>query len=285
MLAELYRKYMPMMVRIKVADLRMKRANIEALENIRAGRYLGFDKECEYMTNRGKVCTFPYEWSEKYKEENVHVEYDETCSMHYVIHRGKRLYFPKRYSSGYIRRLYNSLLIEQDLNSTHCYFNPDEVDMTGKSFFDIGAAEGIIALSIVEQVANLVLFEANADWGEALRQTFQPWSEKTRIVSCYAGEANADNMVTVDKIAQNYEHIVLKMDVEGMEMSVLHGCLETLERNDTEVHVCIYHHENDEDELKNFLIERGYVCLVNEGYIFYGEPLSFRHGVLHAVKK
>ena len=65
-----------------------------------------------------------------------------------------RLYFPKEMTKSQIRAAYRTLLTEQDIESPHRYFD-DNFKLNGNDiFFDVGAAEGMIALEI--KVAELI---------------------------------------------------------------------------------------------------------------------------------
>lgn len=52
----------------------------------------------------------------------------------------------------------------------------------GEVLFDIGCAEGNIALAHVEKAGRVVLFECDEEWIEALNATFAPWKEKVTII-------------------------------------------------------------------------------------------------------
>jgi hypothetical protein len=64
---------------------------------------------------------FPYDFVKKYKEEDIEVYDDLEYGGKYVLHKNKRLYFPKEFSVEEVASTYHNLLIEADNESPHCY--------------------------------------------------------------------------------------------------------------------------------------------------------------------
>ena len=90
---------------------------------------------------------------------------------------------------------------------------------------DVGAAEGIFALSNVEQAGRIVLFESSKEWIEPLKATFAPWKEKVEIVNKFAGDISNAKCVTLDDYFVPGDKLsFLKIDVEGAESRLLSGC-------------------------------------------------------------
>ncbi len=290
MLQTIYRKVLPVGVRYRIAKLRTKRQELKAFQLYKqkweSGNYdKEYAEELNYMVNRGgRVLTFPYDWRNEYR--NFHVDVFDEGKMKYVYHKGKKLFFPRRYSKRFIEHYYLSLIMEQDIRSPHCYFDGKE-NFEGKTFIDVGAAEGIIALDVVEYVKQIVLFECNKDWQEALRKTFEPWQEKTMIVSKFVGNENSNTSVTLDaqiKMAGIQDSLILKLDVEGNEKSVLQGAATILKDQVTDAYVCTYHRKDDFTELSEFLKTIGFIITSSPGYMFYGSGTlaGFRKGVIRA---
>lgn len=87
---------------------------------------------------------------------DVEVWIDSSCDMPYVFHEGKRLYFPRGCAKAFVKRFYLSLVEEQDKRSPHRYFSEDDSFIDDCVFLDVGAAEGIISLSIIERLKKLL---------------------------------------------------------------------------------------------------------------------------------
>jgi hypothetical protein len=64
---------------------------------------------------------FPYEFARKYHAGDIDVFYDASCKMPFVLHHGKKLYFPHDLSFENARNYYNGLCVEQDEESPHRY--------------------------------------------------------------------------------------------------------------------------------------------------------------------
>ena len=95
--------------------------------------------------------------------------------------------------------------------------------------------------------------------------------------------------MVLDDFADLQFPIVIKMDIEGMELQALRAGGKLLGRPDTELYVCLYHHQDDEDLIVPFLKQAGFNRFeMSPKYIYYslgGEKPGFRHGVLHAWKE
>lgn len=122
---------------------------------------------------------------------------DKSNGLFYVNHKGKRLYFKRELSKSAIKDLYRCLCIEQDKDSPHSY-SFGEMSFQNEIVADIGAAEGIWGLSLIESVKTLYLFECDEGWIEALNLTFSPWKEKVRIINKYVSDNSEGCMIRLD---------------------------------------------------------------------------------------
>lgn len=191
----------------------------------------------------------------RHEYDNLKIDIEIQNNLHFVIHNNKRLYFRKGLSKIKIEKMYIELLIEQDIRSAHHYFD-DRNEVKGKTFLDIGSAEGFSSLDIIEEVDRIYLFEQDERWIEALNATFEPWKEKVQIVKKYISDFNDNEHQTLDDFFMNKskENLFLKMDIEGEERKALNGS-KTLfkESRNLSFAISTYHENDDEKIISDFL--------------------------------
>lgn len=121
------------------------------------------------------IDIFNYDFVPKYSLRYVRVLRDRENGLSYVYTlERRRLYFKRGMSDKEITKVYNFLCMEQADGSPHNY-SFSELDLNESSVVvDIGAAEGIFSLKIIDLVHEVYLFECDADWREALEATFYP---------------------------------------------------------------------------------------------------------------
>jgi hypothetical protein len=205
----------------------------------------------------------------------VEVLPDADKGVRYVMHNGRRLYFPNDLLPDRIAKLYRTLLIEQDPRSPHRY--TDSVsEYRGKTLLDAGAAEGMVTLDAIEEVERAWLFECDPRWIEALRATFEPWKEKVGIVQKYVGGIDNDDMVTLDEFMKDKpkENLFLKMDIEGAERVALAGAEKLFAQAENfDFAVCTYHKPDDYRVVPAILDRYGCSHAPREGYLYYKHRL------------
>jgi hypothetical protein len=243
------------------------------------------------VKQRGAVV-FPSLPKERRRRPEIEVYTDPESNCRFVCHEGKRLFFPRTWNDQHIRHVYAQLLREQDVRSPHRYLTP-EFDVTPQThLFDIGAAEGILALSVVERVAAVHLFEAQEQWLEPLQRTFAPWPEKVHIVPKYVSDVDDSQNITLDTYVRGMEaaDVLLKLDVEGAEAQVLAGGERLLSRSGVRAVVSTYHRAGDFDALSAGMSGRGFSVTPSSGYmLFLHDPEGlrapwFRRGVIYCRK-
>ncbi len=242
----------------------------------------------EYIQTHG-ITVFPYMWFEKYRADTIQVQMDKEGD-YYVMHKGKRLYGKRSWPPDRLRIYYNGLLREQDENSPHRYLKFGRYPQTGNIVADIGAAEGIFALEIIEHVDKVYLFERDKEWESALRKTFSPWAGKVEIVSQYVGANDNDQEVSLDSYFRDIPLDYVKADIEGSERDMLLGGRRTFAEKIKQCLLCVYHRADDEKELSMSLQSMGFSVQTNNSYmLFLDDPNGlespyFRHGVVYAKK-
>lgn len=225
------------------------------------------------------LSPYPYDWIKEYDHRAIVVNFDTKKSLPYVFHHGKRLYFGCDMIDN-IPEIYNNLLIEQDERSAHRYVHSYD-ELKGKTLLDVGAAEAIFALDVIDFVDHVYLFECEDRWGEALNATFAPWKDKVTIVRKYVSDINDENNITLDayfadKINDNF---FVKMDIEGYERNALKGAKNLLEKSkNISGAICVYHLHDDKEIIQERLDRLNFSTEIQPGFlVFEGE---FRSAVL-----
>lgn len=300
MIVKLYRKYISENIRNKIyaaflgvtlLHLRKFSENLKAKYTYLFRYFLPNTEQNRLYAFMGKhgLMYFPYPFALDYKKKHVVCHFDAQFGLPYVIHSGKNLYFPK--SNAYrdkkvVESAYKSLLIEQDISSPHRYVE-DINRLKGKTLLDIGAAEAVFALDVIELVGHVYLFECDDVWIEALNATFAPWKNKVTIVHKYVSDSNDENTVTLDRFFEDKDkrNLFIKMDIEGYEQAALRGATNLLrEAHDIDFSICTYHKKNDAVEIAGMLNSFGLEWEQTEGYLYFEK--DFRKGILRRkVKK
>ena len=169
------------------------------------------------------VRLIPYEWIDKYYRKPIQV-YHDLEGYPYVMYHGKRLFFKKNLADWEVKSYFYAIQIEQDKKSPHCYLNsksriPDKNDIIA----DIGAAEGIFTLDVIERVKKAYLFECDEEWIEPLRRTFDGYMEKIEIIEKYVSDITNEVSVTLDDFFKDRDITYIKADIEGAEYKMLMG--------------------------------------------------------------
>jgi len=236
------------------------------------------------------IPVYPYDFPEKYNAKAIEIQWD-TDGYPYVIHNGKQLYLKKEWSETKCQEYYNSLIVEQDIQSTHKYLNhfnryPCEEDVVA----DIGAAEGIFGLEVVDKAKKVYLFETDDDWIVPLNKTFKEWKNKVVIIEKYVSDSNIDNCISLDEFFKDKEISFIKADIEGAEENMLKGAEQILETKIKKALICTYHRPRDEEELKKIMEKHDYRISFNSGYMLYKWDIDtfkypyLRRGVMFAYK-
>lgn len=241
--------------------------------------------------NTNPIAVFPYDFQNEYVADKIEVFYDSEKKLRYVLQDGKKLYFKKRWGKRKIQNLFNLLSKEQDYRSPHRYLTEEFRFDAGEILVDVGAAEGNFALSIVEKASKIILFEADKEWIEPLKATFEPWEEKVDIVNKFVSNITDSGNTTLDDFIPKIDNAVfLKIDVEGAESKLLNGCKRILsEQEPLKVAICTYHKQDDEKEFRSLLNHYGFKTSHSDGYMlfFYDKKIKapyFRRGLIRAEK-
>jgi hypothetical protein len=226
----------------------------------------------DFIKDHG-LGTFPYPFSLTYDAENIEVFGSEERDEKYVLYDGKKLYFKKKWDEEEVKRYFNSLRIEQDVNSPHYYFGKGEyLPSKDDVIADIGAAEGIWALAMIERCGLVYLFESDGEWIKALKATFAPWSDKVVIVNKFVGaEDDGENIITLDSFFADKRIDCVKADIEGAEEDMLRGGETVFRDKVSKAVICSYHKPGDEQMIKSYLDAYGFERTeTSDGYMIFG---------------
>lgn len=102
--------------------------------------------------------------------------------------------------------------------SPHQYQTNSFMIEDGDVLLDVGCAEALLSLDVVEKVKKLYLIESDKEWIPALEKTFEPYKEKTIIINKLLSDKDSDNSITLNTLIRNMEKesFFLKMDIEDL---------------------------------------------------------------------
>lgn len=304
----LYRKLLPGKIREKIYSLFLgtmleykrnwqksrtiiKTYNSSDLLQLDKKKYISYLKRNQFWMSKVKMI-FLSKFVNKYLRKKVIVNLCPDTGLHYILHEGKKLYWRRGVDPEKIVKNYQFLLAEQDDASPHQYWK-DKSTYINKSFFDVGASEGLITLNHVDLIRHAYLFECDVLWIEALSETFKPYKDKITIVEKYVSDKTDElnNTISLDYfvLKNKCEIDLIKFDIEGYEERALTGCVNILsQKKDLDIAICVYHKASSEVEISETLLNTGFDCKINPGYMYFplDETLPYlRHGVLKAQKR
>lgn len=254
--------------------------------------------ELEYLIGRGKIEMFPYASSAN-RLGKTDSGFDSAKGMCFVVHRGRRLYFPKEYDIPAAVKYYRNLVVTEGIlgggysaKAPHQYLTDSFRINEGDTLLDVGAAEGLFLLDSLDSIKHGYAFESSRFWMEALNATFEPFRQKVTVVQKFVSNEDSVEKIRLDSFLQDITGpVLIKVDVEGGEQSVLDGAKSMLEnRKNIRVVCCTYHKHDDAELVSRFFEERGYSTEFSSGYVIYYydkqiRPPYFRRGLVRAQQK
>ncbi len=294
MIVKLYRQIVPATIRKRIykgflEDVIFFFLTFPLIPKAKIIRYFGFmlpkteKNEAYAFIGKNGLTFYPFKTSVDYFTSDVIVYTEDGTNLKYVMHNGKKLFFPANRTEDNVRAVYAALLIEQDILSPHRYVE-EYSELQGRILLDIGAAEGIFSLDTIDFTKEVYLFECEDQWIEALEATFARWKDKVHIVRRYVGDTVDETCTTIDSFITptTNDPLFLKMDIEGAEISALQGAKTLLSINhDIMMSVCTYHRKNDAKEIDSLLKKMGYSTCFTKGYLCF-ENKQLRKCVLRA---
>lgn len=214
---------------------------------------------------------FNYEFTAKYNNRNYDIVYDEQAGLFYTMFENKRMYFARNLDSEEkVIDYYRQVRLEQDIESPHKYLHEDFQVDSNSVVIDAGVAEGNFALSVIDKVKKIYLFESDPDWIEALKYTFAPYSDKVILVNKYLSDYVDASTVSVDSLVEEEQIDFMKLDIEGEEYYALEGARNTISSSTRmKCVVCTYHKEFDYIALSQLLQGFGFDIETSKGYMWF----------------
>lgn len=181
-----------------------------------------------------------------------------------------KLYWPESFT---IDRLDQVVAETFDTSDWHYYQKKHTEVQQDEIILDIGTAEGLMPLSVVEKCKHIYMVEPSVSFCKALTKTFSNYSDKTTIFNYAVGnedgiisfdENSLDGTVSTDNSAnlsripirkidtifsESQKITYLKADIEGFEQEMLKGATETITRNRPKIAITTYHDQNNPKEI------------------------------------
>ncbi len=164
-----------------------------------------------------------------------------------------------------------------DRHDWHFYEHPFTRVGASDVVLDIGAAEGLFSLNIVNRCGKIILVEPNHKLFGALNRTFLEYtaSGKVMLHDVALGSKNGDvkitdagvlseisesgavcKMITADELLTSESKVdYIKMDVEGYESEVLSGAKNIIVKHKPKMAITCYHPANDFASMIKFVKE------------------------------
>ena len=257
---------------------------------------LAYKEELAYIYKHRSFVNFPYEYS--HSPESVSAQIDIKTGLPFVLHKGKKLFFPNSYGINRSKEVYayleNNERITQrhdDKKSPHQYQSTQYHIEEGDVLLDIGCAEGLFSLDNIEKASHIYLIECDKQWISCLANTFAPFTNKVTIINKKIGLDDTDDTITLNTLLSKTEPspIYLKMDIEGAEVPVLEHAQSALSNypSHIKIGVAAYHKQNDCKQLTELFSQLSFNYELSSGYMLFNsydipEAPYFRKGIIRA---
>jgi hypothetical protein len=238
---------------------------------------------------------FPYKKLKTIGDPMARMDFE--INMPYVLHNGKRLYFPTQVKTEQASNLYRNFIENECIlgggyreKEPHKYESDTIKVEDGDVLLDIGCAEALFTLEHIEKIKKAYLVESDPYWADALKTTFKPYADKVTIVKKFISDKDTEESITLETLLKNEktDNVFIKMDIEGYEHLVIKSSIKFLAgKKNAKIACCTYHRHSDFNEISAVLKENGFSVEASDGYMIFpfgGElqPPYFRKGVLRA---
>jgi hypothetical protein len=259
-----------------------------------------FRKEIDFMKERKRIAVFPYRQIKRLGATDC--GYDTEKNLPYVVHKNRNLYFSRSWTKEKALWRYKDFIENENIldgdyieSAPHRYQSESFHVKSGDTLLDVGCAEALFTLDVIDMVKKVILFESDPEWFEPLKATFEKEMKEGKVVLIEknAGEKNTAKSITLDSALENeeYEGLFIKMDIEGAEPKVVKSCIGMMRPDkDIRFSCCTYHRQDDAEILKDIFESNGYSTTFSDGYMLFHIDKHirypyFRKGVIRATYK
>ena len=254
--------------------------------------------EADFILQNG-ICQYPYKQLTCLKD--IGAGYDRDVKLPFVVHKGRKLYFPLKRSVEWCKNYYSICVSKEaflggvymekqphQYQSERCKIDINDI------LVDVGCAEGLFTLDNIDNIAHAYIFECDPQWFAPLQATFRDLEDKVTIIHKSVGANDTDSEITLGKALQGNcgRSMFIKMDIEGAEVEVITANKQFLRDNDRiKLSTCTYHRLSDAETIKALYEEMGYQYEFSDGYMYlpkFDKKDSFpyfRKGVLRGWKE
>lgn len=244
-----------------------------------------YHKEWEYINKIGFIKNLPYDWTDEYNYPRI-IPQPDGNGCYITVNGEARLYLPSEYGDTYGKRVLRGYIMEQDLRSPHYYFSKNVAVDEGTVFFDCGAADAMITLLNIDKIKKAYIIEPSRAWGNALSKTFAQYKDKIEVIPKLVGDRTDRKETDLTDFIRRHksDNILIKMDIGGAEVRTVRKILQSINSREYKMKftVCTYHNNDDYEELYNIFSDAGYLTESSDGYMLFGNPPSFRRGIMRA---
>ena len=253
--------------------------------------------EISYLKELGSITVFPYR-ENKSIQGFVEAGFDYDKGMPFVVHnKNKKLYFPKSWSIDQAKATYinfieceNILGGDYSKKSPHQYQKGNFCVKKGDVVLDIGSAEALFSLDLIDIAKKIYIFESDKIWIEALKATFEPYQDKVIIINKLVSNIDSKDSVKLESCIKlgEIQSLFIKMDIEGYEKLVIEGNKTFLSKNiNIKIACCTYHRQDDAECLEKIFNKLDYHTEYSDGYMIFKfdkdiRPPYFRKGIIRA---
>lgn len=161
-----------------------------------------------------------------------------------------------------------------DKNDWHYYRKKYTEIQPGEILLDVGTAEGLFPLAVIDLCQKVMMIEPNGFFIHSLTKTFKSFGKKAEIFHTAVGNRNGEisldgnslsghiseyptegSKIPIRRIDDLIQEKItyLKADIEGYELEMLKGAVETIRKYKPTIAITSYHTLNNHREIIDFI--------------------------------